>query len=393
MTTDSQPPTELWQFETDGEVQSSPTVYDDSIYVGSNDGALYAVNRDTGEERWAFPTGGAVKSSPTVFGGTVFVGSDDGTVYAIDRETGTPRWQYHTDASIAGAPIIFNLTLYVASADGRVLALDLQDQTPVWTVETDGEIVSSPLVVDNMVFVGSTDRTLTAISAPTGEINWRFETKGEIQTPPVASEQEIYIGDRTGTIYALTRADGEEIARLETVDGSGSATSPLTTVGETVVFGNQFGRIFAARVQSDMKGILWKHEGMFGIQGAPAIANNRVYIGDMGMVHAIVLDSGEKAWNIKPDQATRFSSSPTVTNGVLYIGNDNGSLYAISVEETRASRDGRTQTGTAGHHDRHVIYQSSLSMYKYLETDNDDVLDRLKNLHESIDAALWNDEL
>src|SRR5690349_3340310 len=37
---------------------------------------------------WSFKTGGPVKSSAAVEGGRVFIGSDDGFVYAIDLESG-----------------------------------------------------------------------------------------------------------------------------------------------------------------------------------------------------------------------------------------------------------------------------------------------------------------
>jgi len=397
MPTDEAPPTECWQFETGGDIRSSPTVYDDSVYVGSNDGALYAVNRHTGEQRWAFQTDGPVRSSPTVFGGTVYVGSDDGTVYAINRETGTPRWQYQTDGSIVGGPVIFNLTLYVGTTTGRVYALDLHTEAPMWTVETDGEIVSSPLVVEDTVFVGSTDGMLTAIVAASGDIRWSFETTKEIRTPPTVSENAIYVGDRSGTIYALTHADGNEIGRLEgdaPTSGLGewTALSPPTAVGGTLVFGNYMGRTYAARVQSEVQGTLWKHEGMLGIQSAPAIANDRVYVGDLNMIHALDLGSGEQEWQLKLDEADHFRSSPTVTDGTLYIGNDNGTLYAISIDESRASRDSRTEFGTLGHHERHALFQSTVGLYRCIGSGDDEVLEEVKRLNKKMDAALWTDE-
>ncbi|WP_136718612.1 protein kinase domain-containing protein [Halorientalis salina] len=80
---DSDPGTEQWSFKTGDWVRSSPTVVDGTVYVGSNDDNLYAVDAATGTEQWSFNTGDRVRSSPTVVDGTVYVGSDDNNLYAI----------------------------------------------------------------------------------------------------------------------------------------------------------------------------------------------------------------------------------------------------------------------------------------------------------------------
>jgi outer membrane protein assembly factor BamB len=43
-----------WRFMTDGDVVSSPTVVGETVFVGSGDGHLYAVDRATGTRKWAF---------------------------------------------------------------------------------------------------------------------------------------------------------------------------------------------------------------------------------------------------------------------------------------------------------------------------------------------------
>jgi len=41
---------------------------------------------DDGTERWSYETGAWVKSSPAVIDDTVYVGSDDGSVYALSEQ-------------------------------------------------------------------------------------------------------------------------------------------------------------------------------------------------------------------------------------------------------------------------------------------------------------------
>ena len=56
---------------------------DTTVYVGSEDGRLYAVDAATGKKLWDIITGGRITSSPAVADGTVYIGSYDGNLYAI----------------------------------------------------------------------------------------------------------------------------------------------------------------------------------------------------------------------------------------------------------------------------------------------------------------------
>ena len=79
-----------WPIHTGGPVLSSPAVAvfgsDHVVVVGSDDGGVYFVNDDgTAPPTVArFPVGAAVRSSPAIgFDGSVYVGAEDGRVYAI----------------------------------------------------------------------------------------------------------------------------------------------------------------------------------------------------------------------------------------------------------------------------------------------------------------------
>ncbi len=58
-----------------------------TVYIGSDDGTVTALDAATGRLRWTYTTGSRVDSSPAVAGGTVYAGSDDGQVYALDAGT------------------------------------------------------------------------------------------------------------------------------------------------------------------------------------------------------------------------------------------------------------------------------------------------------------------
>ncbi|MDP7011565.1 MAG: PQQ-binding-like beta-propeller repeat protein [Verrucomicrobiota bacterium] len=85
----TKPGTVLWEFETGGSVSSSPAIGPDgTVYVGSIDKKLYAINGKSGVKLWEFETGGYVQSSPAIGSdGTVYVGSHDKKLYAIKTDS------------------------------------------------------------------------------------------------------------------------------------------------------------------------------------------------------------------------------------------------------------------------------------------------------------------
>jgi outer membrane protein assembly factor BamB len=98
--------TVIWKRTVDGDPWSSPFCHDGTVYIGTATadtnqpgGALAAINESTGTLKWEFVTGvsssylGGVVSSPTVNDRTIFFGSCDGNVYAVDTAfTPQPKW-------------------------------------------------------------------------------------------------------------------------------------------------------------------------------------------------------------------------------------------------------------------------------------------------------------
>ncbi|GAB6162855.1 hypothetical protein JCM12298_20150 [Desulfothermus naphthae] len=73
-----------WKFKTQGGIVSSPAIEEDrSIYIGSEDNYLYAINSD-GTLKWSFETKDEIVSSPAIGkDGTIYIGSFDHYLYAI----------------------------------------------------------------------------------------------------------------------------------------------------------------------------------------------------------------------------------------------------------------------------------------------------------------------
>ena len=72
-------------FETGDSIQSSATINEANVYVGSNDGNLYCIDLDTGYQKWCIQTGDFVISKPAITSeGNIVFGSGD-------ESSGTPN--------------------------------------------------------------------------------------------------------------------------------------------------------------------------------------------------------------------------------------------------------------------------------------------------------------
>ena len=72
----------LWTFPTDNIIFSATAIAGDTAYFGSTDKNLYALDVQSGQQRWQFRAGSGV-SSPAIADGIVYVGTQDGILYAL----------------------------------------------------------------------------------------------------------------------------------------------------------------------------------------------------------------------------------------------------------------------------------------------------------------------
>lgn len=107
-------------------VRSEPGLAGGAVYVGSDNGLLYALDRKTGCLRWTFEAAAEIRTgivlSPWRAGDrsarpVAYFGDIVGTVYAVDAQTGALLWQDHSDphpnATITGTPTLYEGVLYV----------------------------------------------------------------------------------------------------------------------------------------------------------------------------------------------------------------------------------------------------------------------------------------
>jgi len=334
-----------WKFTTAGAVISSPAVVSSTVYVGSGDHNLYALELDNGALRWKFKTKGRVLASPAVVEGVVYFGSYDSNFYAVDASNGTLRWKFKTAGErrfaakhLHGAepaaetmpdpfdfylssPAIANGVIYFGSGDGNVYALDLATGSLRWKFQTGDVVHASPAVADGTVYVGSWDSYFYALDAATGKQKWRFKSGEDpqihnqvgIQSSAVVADGLVYFGCRDSNLYALDARTGEKKWVFNN-KGSWVIGSPLVYHGKLYFSTSDSGMFYALDARTGAQGFSLKL--IWPMFSSPAIAGNTLYIGSHeGKLIAIDLSTQKPVWVFLTDGSRKNGATYTKPDG------------------------------------------------------------------------------
>ena len=333
-----------WTFPTGGAVHSSPAVVDGTVYVGSRDGRLYALDAATGALRWEFATGSWVESSPAVVDGRVYFGSQDGMLRALDAATGALRWEFHAEFGVDSAPAVAGGIVYFG-ADRGLFAVDAASGEPRWSLELPFR-AGSPVVANGIVYVGS----VQAFDARRGWRRLQFRAYGRIASSVAVADTTVYavsIGGRAMAIDGRARTVPlEHRVRHYTVQlwamglwprprlqsgtrwalrlDQGVFTSPVVDNGIMYVAGERG----LAAVDLAARELRWTFPAASAFRSSPALAADTLYLGNNdGSVYAVDAVTGTERWRVRT--GGRITGSPAVVDGVLYVGSHDGTVYAI----------------------------------------------------------------
>ena len=177
----------LWTFKAEEGIHSTAAIADGKVYVGCDDGHLYALDFKTGKKLWAFATDDIVESSPLVHNGRVYFGSSDGFVYALTAADGKLLWKFETEDRVLGAPNLFQPSgggakpaLIVGSYDFRLYSLDLGTGKSNWHYETANYINGSPAVSSGRTAFGGCDAVLHVIQLAEGKKEKQIDAEAYI---------------------------------------------------------------------------------------------------------------------------------------------------------------------------------------------------------------------
>ena len=150
----------VWAVELHEPVYTDMDTDGITTFVTSTRGSIFAINNANGSMSWNRKVGeGNVRiTSPTLYGESVIVGTSSGWVISMDRSTGDVLWELSVDEAIAAAPLVTRDYIFVSSMDRLVRGIDRESGEVVWTTELKGRAKSKMIARDNQLFILSEPR-------------------------------------------------------------------------------------------------------------------------------------------------------------------------------------------------------------------------------------------
>jgi polyvinyl alcohol dehydrogenase (cytochrome) len=371
---------------------SQPTVSGGRLYVGSQNGTVYALGATSGCIRWTFAAAGGVRTAIAIGDGVVYFGDTGANVYAVDAETGTQRWkrsvESHALARITGSPTLHDGRLYVPTSSyeesqgadplyacctfrGSVTALDAATGAVIWKAYTipdepqrrgtstagvplwgpSGAAIWSAPTVDSrrgLLYVATGNlysgpahaaaNAVIALDLKTGSVRWSKQ---------VTSNDVYLTGCRAGNPNC-PETNGPD------VDFGSPPMLARTRAGrDLIVIGQKSGIGFA--LDPDKNGeTVWEYRAgrggvLGGIEWGSAVDNERAYfaVSDItqpqpGGLHAVSLAGGEREWFAAPRPPrcasgrgcnAAQSAAVTAIPGAVFSGSNDGALRVYSTAD------------------------------------------------------------
>lgn len=327
-----------WDFPVASEFDTAPTVGQESVYAITSEGTLYAVSIDNGTLQWKASLPTEPVSSPVVAHQTVYVGDTAEQLHAFDANSGGHLWEKTPKKTTENGSI-----QEITAADGLVYFCggDEFGSGYVYAVNPTGEInfrverddiVHSIASTPEKIYYRSSYDQLSAIEKADQEKLWSFETEDGGPSSIVATTDTVYVAGMK-ILYAINTATGTE--RWRTSHDSNGIGPRAVDDGVLCVDG--WNEVLAFEASSGSQ--QWEFapgRSVGKLVGKLVLSDGVAYTTHTGTgeyeheeydLYALEQQSGSTLWLYQPDIPM---TSPTVYDGTVFVGDNNGHLKAIS---------------------------------------------------------------
>lgn len=175
--------------------------------------------------------------------------------------------------------------VYFKSRDHHLYGINFKTRKGVCLYKLKNNYSYGSVAIGNgFVYTADDDGFLYALDLETCLVKWKFEANDRIDTTPAVTTDMVYFGSNDTVLYALDAKTGK---------------------------------------------IKWRFKSALPVRSSPVIAEDTLFFaGDDGLVHAMDRHSGREKWQVKLGGINRCDS-PFITDGILFIGNNDHNLYAI----------------------------------------------------------------
>lgn len=292
-----------------------------SVYVGSIDGSVYALDIGSSSTRWKSPMQQELSNGPVVSGGRVFATNIHG-LFAFDAATGARSW---SNANITGSVaadggLVFGM---MSSSHGNgVVAYDAATGVQRWNALAGDDLFISPVsAADGVVATVTGGSRLCVLDAATGAERWR---KGDAKldfsrlATPVVAAGTIFVA--AGSAFrAFDLATGAEKWKFDRYGGYASAVRGST------VFIVDYDRAYGFDVADGT--VRWLYRADEPLSATITAGTDTVYAVAAKVLHALDSATGEQRWSFTaPEKIGRL----TFGSGTVFLSCDDRNIYALT---------------------------------------------------------------
>ena len=331
-----------WKTAIHGRAWSSPVIWDNQVWMttASADGkqlGIVVVDKDSGkiihdkklfdvaEPQFAHKFNSYASPTPAIEEGRVYVTWGSPATACLDTKTFKIIWERRDLVcdhfrGAGSSPIIFR-NLLINNYDGAdtqyVHAFDKKTGKSVWNTKRSVDF-----------------KDLDKDGKPAAGGDWRKA----YSTPHIAwaGKSPILLSSGAKAHYAYNPVNGKEIWRMDHHGQHSASTRPLFGHGNAY-FPTGFGKGELIVVPVNKKGALSEDEKAWHVKRSvpkkPSmlLVKNHLYtIDDGGIASCYNAKTGEVLWQDRlARRSGNFSASPILSNGKIYISNEDGETFVI----------------------------------------------------------------
>jgi len=344
-----------WQFKAGGAINRRVATDTKQVYFGANDGAVYCLNKETGDLIWKYtvkkPVAASFRhfSTPLVSGNRIFIGSADKNLYCLDASNGELMFKYTSDDWVRACPVATETNVYFASMNGNLYNIDFSGKQPkeVWAKRIGDHFVYADLALSgNKLILNNSDLYSYCIDTQNGDVLWRYSILksfhqedgyriltdqiaggGYYQSKATAADGKVFIGTPSRFVYAMDAETGKEIWKFE----MGAAVSGAPVYDNNKIYvGQQGGEDDFYCLDAKTGALLWK-QNVGWVWGSAAVSDGMVFIPAVdGYMYGLDANSGDIKWRFRADMSV--CGEPLIMGGYVYFGSWDKFLYKFDMK-------------------------------------------------------------
>ncbi len=329
--------------------QLKPAVEEDHIYAAARDGDVTAFDRKSGQVLWSVDLAelpaNVDKRSARLSGGLVsrygklFLGSENGVVYALNEADGEVLWQTTVPGEVVASPAVEDGRVVVLTTSGRLIALDTDEGKQQWTLSEEQppltlRSASAPVITNGAVLYGRADGKVgiallsngqpvrqSKVADPRGATE--LDRMVDVDATPLIAGDELYAIAYNGQLMARKLMTGDEVWKRKY-----SGYRDLAVTGNAIVLTDSRSHLFAVDRRNGLE--LWSNTQLENRSvTAPVIFGDYVVVGDVeGYLYWLDRTDGSIKAMQQLDSSGLYAA-PLVDGDTLYVQSRGGKLYAL----------------------------------------------------------------